>query len=174
MIRVQKDKILERLLFSDGVAEAYARPEKEETELGSDHWSDHWTRPVLLERVAYLRKRARFSEGSVCETIREFSGYSVMLSVLLRSGDAVVLEDISVILIVLDGHATLVIGGALEHSKRVGPGEIRGTAISGGSSRELRAGDLVHVAAGTPHQLLLAGDKTISCLVVRVKDIREG
>jgi len=39
MIRMQKDEILERLLFSDGVAEAYARPEKESTEKGCDHWN---------------------------------------------------------------------------------------------------------------------------------------
>jgi hypothetical protein len=167
---MQKDEILERLVFSDGVAEAYARPEKDSTEQGCDHWS----RPVLLERVAYLRRLARFSEGSASDTIREFPGYSMMLSVLLRSGDAVLLEDVSVILIVLDGHSTLLTGGTLERSKQVSQGEFRGAAISGGSSRELRAGDLVHVAAGTPHQLLLGGDKTISCLVARVKEISDG
>ena len=166
---MRKDEILDRLVFSEGVVEVYARPEKAPSEQGSDHW----TKPVLLERVAYLRRLTRFSEGSVCETIREFSGYSVMLSVLLRSCDAVVLEDVSVILVALDGQATLVTGGSLERSKQVGPGEIMGAAISGGSSHELRAGDLVHIAAGTAHQLLLAGEKTISCLVVRVKQISD-
>jgi hypothetical protein len=167
MIGMQKDEILERLMFSDGVAEAHARPEKESAEQGCDHW----TRPVLLERVAYLRKLARFSEGSAGDAIREFPGYSMLLSVLLRSSDALMLEDVSVVLVVLDGHATLVTGGTLERPKQVGPGEIGGEAIRGGSSRDLRAGDLVHMVAGTPHQLLLAGDKTISCLMVRVKEI---
>ena len=166
---MRKDEILDRLVFSEGVVEVYARPEKAPSEQGSDHW----TKPVLLERVAYLRRLTRFSEGSVCETIREFPGYTVMLSVLLRSCDAVVLEDVSVILVALDGQATLVTGGSLERSKQVGPGEIMGAAISGGSSHELRAGDLVHIAAGTAHQLLLAGEKTISCLVVRVKQISD-
>ena len=166
---MRKDEILDRLVFSEGVVEVYARPEKAPSEQGSDHW----TKPVLLERVAYLRKLARFSEGSVCEAIREFPGYTMMLSVLLRSGDAVVLEDVSVILVALDGHATLVTGGSLERSSQVGPGEIMGAAIRGGSSREFRAGDLVHIAAGTAHQLLLAGEKTISCLVVRVKEISD-
>jgi hypothetical protein len=167
---MHKDEILERMVLSEGAAEAYARPEKASSEQGCDHWSG----PVLLERVAYLRKLARFSEGSATDTIREFPGYTMMLSVLLRSGDAVTFEDISVILVVLDGHATLVTGGSLDRPKRVGPAEIRGTAISGGASRVLRAGDLVRVAAGTPHQLLLGGDKTISCLVLRVKDMSDG
>ena len=163
---MQKDEILERLVFSESAAEAYARPEKASSEQGCDHW----TGPVLLERVAYLRKLARFGEGSASDTIREFPGYNMMLSVLLRSGDAAMFEDRSVILVVLDGHATLVTGGSLDRPKRVGAAEIRGSAIIGGASRVLRAGDLVRVTAGTPHQLLLGGDKTISCLLMQIKD----
>jgi mannose-6-phosphate isomerase-like protein (cupin superfamily) len=171
---MEKDEILERLVLSEGAADAYAKPEKAGKEQGRDHWADHWTRPVLLERAAYLRKLARFSEGSAVDTIRAFPGYTMMLSVLSRSGDAVMLEDVSEILLVLDGRATLVTGGTLDRSQRVGPGKISGAAINGGSSRELRAGDLVHLPARTPHQLLLGGDKTISCLVVQVKESSDG
>lgn len=169
MHRFQKDEILERLVFSDGVVEAYEKAETTRTEPAGDHWS----RPVLLERVDYLRKLARFSEGSTSETIRDFPGYSIMLMVLQRSGDAVVEESHSQILTVLDGRATLVTGGILERPNQVAPGEVRGIAISFGSNRELRAGDVVHVPAGTLHQLLLAGEQTLSCLVVRVGENRQ-
>ena len=169
MVRIQKDEILERLVFSDGVVEAYGKAESTRTEPAGDHWS----RPVLLERAAYLRKLARFSEGSAIETIREFPGYTMMLMVILRSGDAVWHERDAHILTVLDGRATLITGGALEHAKRVSTEEFRGTAISGGSGRELRPGDVTHLPAGTPHQLLLTGDQTLSCLVVSVREIAE-
>ena len=161
---MQKDEILERLVFSDGVVEAYAKAETTRGEPAGDHWS----RPVLLERVAYLRKLARFSEGSASETIREFPDYKLMLMVLLRSGDAVMQEEFAHVVTVVDGRATLVTGGTLERAKQVGRGETRGTGIRGGESRELRAGDVVHLAAGTPHQFLLSGDKSFSCLVLRL------
>lgn len=163
MSGMQRDEILERLV-AEGVASAGTRPEKSSTEQPPDHWSG----PVLLERVAYLRKLARFSEGSASETIREFPGHSMTLSVMLRSGDAVIDEEHSHILTVLEGRATIVTGGILQRSKRVAQGEIRGTAISGGSSRELRTGDVVHLAPGMPHQILLAGDKSFSYLTVRI------
>lgn len=167
---MQKDEILERLVFSEGVAEACAKAENARTEPSGDHW----TRPVLLERAAYLRKLARFSEGFAIETIRQCPGYSIMLMVLLRSGDAVALEEYSKMLTVLDGQATLITGGAIEGAKPVENGEVRGTSIGRGSSRAVRPGDLIHLPAGTPHQLLLAGDKTLSCVVVRVREIADG
>jgi uncharacterized RmlC-like cupin family protein len=34
----------------------------------------------------------------------------------------------------------------------------------------LRAGDVAHVPAGLPHQMLVAGDKTVTCLVLKVEE----
>jgi hypothetical protein len=169
MGRLQKDEILERLVFSEGVFGAYSRPETRDSEPGCDHWSG----PVLLERAAYLRKLARFGEGSASETIREFPAYSILLAVLLRSGDAVVHEQHGNTFMVLDGRATLLMGGELERTRRVAESEVRGAAITGGSSTELRGGEVVHIASGTPYQFLLAGDQALSCLVVRVREIAE-
>lgn len=55
------------------------------------------------------------------------------------------------ILYVLEGSATLVTGGTLLDPKEVAPGEIRGSAISGGETREIAKGDVVVVPNGTPH-----------------------
>lgn len=170
---MRKDELLERLVFSDAALDAYAKAEIARTEHRDHKQGDHWSRPVLLERAAYLRKLARFSEGSASETIREVPGYCVMLTVLLRSGDAITHEKHAEILIVLDGQASLVSGGTLERAKHVSAEETRGIAISAGSTRDLRPGDVIHLAAGTPHQLLLADEKTLSCLVLRVKEIVE-
>lgn len=167
MSEMRKDEILDRLVFSEAALEAYARPENNRTEPAGDHWS----RPILLERAAYLRKLARFGDGSETETIREFPGYKVILMVLLRSSDAVIHERCAHLLMVLDGQATLVTGGSLERAKRITPEETRGATICGGVSRQLRTGDLAHLPAGTPHQVLLAGEKTLSCLVVRVREM---
>lgn len=169
MSRLRKDEILERLVFSDGLIEAYAKPERARPEPGGDHW----TGPVLLERIAYLRKLAHFSQGFAVDTVREFAGYSILLMVQVRSGDAVAGEKHGHTFIVLDGRATLVTGGTIVGARTVAEGEVRGSAISGGENRELRRGDVAHVAAGIPHQFLLSGDKSFSCLVLRVNEDTE-
>ncbi len=148
---MQKDDILGQLVFSDELVEAYARPERERTEPAGDHW----TRPVLLERAAYLRKLARFSEGAASDTIRDFPGYSILLTTLLRSGDAVADAKHGYAFLVLDGSATVVTGGQVERARTIADGEVRGSAISGGASRELQRGDVAHIAAGIPHQFLV-------------------
>jgi mannose-6-phosphate isomerase-like protein (cupin superfamily) len=122
--------------------------------------AEHWTRPILMERGAYLSKLARYGEGSASETIKEYPQHCVMLSVRSRNGDAEVHENFAHIFLVLDGNATLVSGGTL-----AGPGEIRD-----GVRYQLRAGDVAHVPAGTPHQLLVAADRPATYLVFKVQE----
>lgn len=53
---------------------------------------------------------------------------------------------------VLDGSATLVLGGKLDAAKETDPGEWRGPRIIDGKTIEIKKGDLVIVPRGTPHQ----------------------
>jgi hypothetical protein len=69
---------------------------------------------------------------------------------------------------VVEGEATLITGGKMVNSKTESPGELRGTGIEGGQSQKLAAGDVVHIAANTPHQLTLAPGKTFTYFVVKV------
>jgi quercetin dioxygenase-like cupin family protein len=54
-------------------------------------------------------------------------------------------------------------------AETIGPGEIRGASINGGVRQELRAGDVAHVPAGVPHQMLVAGEKTFTSFVVKIE-----
>jgi quercetin dioxygenase-like cupin family protein len=47
---------------------------------------------------------------------------------------------------------------------------MRGDSIEGGIRQELKAGDIAHVPAGLPHQMLVAGDKTVTCFVMKIKE----
>ena len=53
---------------------------------------------------------------------------------------------------VLNGSATLVLGGKLDAPKEVEPGEWRSPRIIDGKIIEIKKGDLVIVPRGTPHQ----------------------
>ena len=52
---------------------------------------------------------------------------------------------------VLRGSATLVTGGTAVDVKAIGPEELRGSAIQGGETRQLRVGDVVVIPNGVPH-----------------------
>ncbi len=53
---------------------------------------------------------------------------------------------------VLEGTATLTLGGKLDQPREAEPGEWRSPRINGGQTFEIKKGDLVVVPRGTPHQ----------------------
>ncbi len=132
---------------------------------------DHWSPAVLLERAAYLRKMAKHGVGSASETLNEYPQHFAMLSFRSRSGEVEVHERFADFFCVLAGSAMLVTGGVVDGAQLVGPGEIRGKSIKEGAKLKLRAGDVAHVPAGTPHQMLLTGDETITSLVMKVQEV---
>ncbi|MFZ0340235.1 MAG: cupin domain-containing protein [Terracidiphilus sp.] len=131
---------------------------------------DHWTPPLLLERAAYLRKMAKHGDGSASETLKEYPQHFAMLSFRSRSGEVEVHERFADLFVVLSGAATLMTGGTVTGARMVAPGETRGNSIDGGTPQNLRPGEVAHVPAGTPHQMLLKGEDTITCLVMKVQE----
>src|SRR5580692_5936490 len=131
---------------------------------------DHWTPSLLLERAAYLRKLAKHGDGSASETLKEYPQHFAMLSFRSRSGEVEVHERFADLFVVLAGAATLVTGGTVTGARIVAPGETRGDSIAGGTPKNLRPGDIAHIPAGTPHQMLLKCDETITSLVMKVQE----
>jgi mannose-6-phosphate isomerase-like protein (cupin superfamily) len=78
-------------------------------------------------------------------------------------------ENFADFFFVIEGRAALVTGGTIADAKTVSPGETRGSLIEGGVRQELRAGDLAHVPPGLPHQMLVSGDKFVTCLVLKIQ-----
>jgi mannose-6-phosphate isomerase-like protein (cupin superfamily) len=107
---------------------------------------------------------ARAGEGSASEILKEYPRHNIQLSVRLRSGIAEFHEHFADLFLVLDGNAILVTGGTIVSPQSTGPGEIRRTLVADGARQELRAGDVAHIAAGTPHQILLTGDATFTAI----------
>ena len=108
-------------------------------------------------------------------------GYNVAVGAIHRPqsppGVAAVHFKVSEIYHVIDGAATLVTGGTVVNPKprppdsesvkfEDGPGE-SGSAIQGGVSQRIKAGDVVIIPAGTPHWFSSI-EGSISYLVVRV------
>lgn len=71
---------------------------------------------------------------------------------------------------VREGGATMILGGKIKEPKETGPGEIRGSGVTGGKSFAMRPGDYVYVPAGTVHQMVLAPGQTIRYAVVKARN----
>jgi mannose-6-phosphate isomerase-like protein (cupin superfamily) len=130
---------------------------------------DHWPTPVLLERAAYLRKMARAGDGSASEILKEYPQHTAMLLFRARSGEVEMHENCAVLFHVLAGNATLALGAA----RRDLPAQLSNTVAESGMRHELRAGDVAHVPAGVAHQWLIAGEKSVTCLVIQVQEAIE-
>ena len=66
----------------------------------------------------------------------------------------------------IEGSATLTLGGTLEAAREVEPGEWRGRIV-GGQKIEVAKGDLIIVPRGTPHQRSTVG-QDFSMILIKV------
>ena len=115
---------------------------------------DHYSAAELAQLAHKLEQQESFSTtGSAAATLDKYPGSFTMLTVRNSSGGAELHEYYADIFFVVDGEATLTSGGTLLDPKTTAPGEIRGSAISGGVEQKLGKEDVVHIAPDTPHQL---------------------
>ena len=99
-----------------------------------------------------------------------FGNHGLSITVHDKSGVAEIHQTTADIMIVQSGEATLVYGGEVIDPRVSAPNEIRGSGIRGGVTVHVTAGDVIHFAAGVPHQWLLEPGKQITYLVVHVSD----
>jgi mannose-6-phosphate isomerase-like protein (cupin superfamily) len=82
-------------------------------------------------------------------------------------GEAEVHDTQVDVIFVKSGEGTLVLGGTVVEPRTTAPGETRGKSIKGGVSKKMAAGDVIHIPAKIPHQMLVP--KALSFEVVKVE-----
>jgi glc operon protein GlcG len=92
--------------------------------------------------------RAAFEAG---KPLVENAGFKVHASRRVNAGEAEVHLLDTDVFYVLEGEATLVLGGAVTEPRHTSPTEVRGKGIEGGEVHPLKKGDVLVVPAGTPH-----------------------
>ncbi len=116
-------------------------------------------------------KAASASTGLASETVKKYATDYSMLAFRTKSGQAEQHEKFADFYVVLDGEATLVSGGKMVGGKTTEAGELRGDSIEGGKETKLAKGDIVHVPANIPHQLVLAKGATFQYFIVKVQEV---
>jgi mannose-6-phosphate isomerase-like protein (cupin superfamily) len=115
------------------------------------------TRPVVVMSAQSLDDlKQKLKPGNKTEELIDSAGMELRVAVQHennKTGAAAELHDASDdVYYVLEGGATLVLGGKLDAPKEVEPGEWRSPKIIDGKTFEITKGDLVVVPRGTPHQ----------------------
>jgi len=101
--------------------------------------------------------------------LKEFPNEYFILAHREADGQPEVHETQVDVIVVQSGSATLLVGGTLLNGETVSPHEKRNGTIQGGVRQKLAAGDVAHIPAGMPHQMLLDGAHDVTYLVVKVK-----
>ena len=90
------------------------------------------------------------------------------LLIVRREGDgeAEVHENQVDVITVVSGEGTLVVGGTAVDAHPTTAGEIRGKSITGGTNHKMAVGDVFHIPANVPHQMLVP--KSFTYFVIKV------
>jgi len=97
----------------------------------------------------------KFETGGL---LLDTSGYKIDAGRREAPGEVEYHEGVVDVMRVVDGTATVITGGEIEDVREVGPGELRGKAVAGGTTHRLSAGDVLAIPNGVPHQFVEVSD----------------
>lgn len=110
------------------------------------------------------------AKGSSGATLGDYGSHALKLSVRTVSGGAEVHTHFDDIMVVTGGTAELNTGGTVIDPQTGANGEIKGSGIRGGKTQTIVVGDIVHIPAGVPHQMIVPKGTTFSAFVVKVHE----
>jgi mannose-6-phosphate isomerase-like protein (cupin superfamily) len=132
------------------------------------------TRPWVVktkQQVGDIEKNLEKQSGNKNEDIVPAAGVQMRVAVFhdeKRENDLNEVHDNSDdIYYVLDGEATLMLGGTLVEPNEISPGEWRAKTATGGEKVTIKKGDLIVVPRGTRHQRTVTGDD-FSMILIKV------
>jgi|HubBroStandDraft_4_1064222.scaffolds.fasta_scaffold689458_1 mannose-6-phosphate isomerase-like protein (cupin superfamily) len=131
---------------------------------------DHLTQSRLIEKATELDAQAQGPDGTASSKLSEYPNHFTMIALRSKNGGAEIHENYADFFFVVRGSAKLLTGGTVQDAKTVNPGEIRGKAVLNGVETTLNQGDIVHIPATVPHQLLLPVGGTFLYFVIKVKE----
>ena len=125
-----------------------------------------YSRQQLIGIATQMKEEAQKKGEAANNALERHLDAATVLAVRTSSGRAELHASSADEFFVVAGHATLVTGGSIVNPQ--GTEEVRGDSVQGGARAELKPGDVVHIPAHTPHQLLLDGNDWFVYVLVKI------
>jgi mannose-6-phosphate isomerase-like protein (cupin superfamily) len=93
----------------------------------------------------------------------------VVLAQRRESGPVEYHDHTNHVFIMVEGEATLVVGGTMVDAKRTAPDQMRAPSINGGTTYHLVKGDVITIPAKTPHWFKEVPTKTVAYYAVNIE-----
>jgi mannose-6-phosphate isomerase-like protein (cupin superfamily) len=101
--------------------------------------------------IAKAKAERKEGQPTVIEHLLTLDPYNANLEYRASVGPAAIHEKEAEMMYVIDGSATIIIGGTLTEQKRTNPENLSGTGIEGGASKAVSKGDFIFVPENTAH-----------------------
>jgi len=127
---------------------------------------NEWSADQLKTESEALRKTMK--DGLANKTIADWGNHQMLMIHREATGQAEFHAKQADLIIVRSGAASIKIGGKIMDGKTTAPNEIRGTSIEGAELHPLREGDVMHIPANTPHQVMLETGQMVDYFAIKV------
>ena len=114
----------------------------------------HWTAADFLEWEAKSGSQM-VGKTVLAQELGKWGNHLAMISKRTGDGEAELHTKTVDFFVAQKGAAVLVVGGKILNARTTGAGEVRGPSIEGGERVAMKVGDVMHIPANTPHQLLV-------------------
>jgi mannose-6-phosphate isomerase-like protein (cupin superfamily) len=145
------------------------------------------TRTILLTVAAALLTVAAVALGGGVPAAVHYIGHDKVTEVMSKGGPIVNDPGLIVlaqrreageveyhdhtnhVFVMVDGEATLVVGGTMVDPKRTAPAQMRAPSLQGGTTYHLSKGDVITIPAKTPHWFKEVSTKTVAYYAVNIE-----
>jgi len=93
----------------------------------------------------------------------------VVLAQRRQAGEVEYHEHTNHVFVMVEGEATLVVGGTMVNAKRTAPDQMRAPSVEGGTTYHLSKGDVITIPAKTPHWFKEVPTKTVAYYAVNIE-----
>jgi mannose-6-phosphate isomerase-like protein (cupin superfamily) len=126
-----------------------------------------WTSTEILAKGKALGQKLD-AQKVASEVVATEGNRTFMVAHREGSGQAEWHEKQADVMTISAGEVTMVYGGTIVDGRTTAPGEMRGSAITGGTEVKLGPGDVLHIPARVPHQMKLDPGKQVTYFVTKV------
>lgn len=126
-----------------------------------------WRSPEIAAKGTELAKKLD-AQKVASETIATEGNRTFMIAHREGSGLAEWHEKQADVMFISSGQVTMIYGGTIVDVKTTAPGEMRGPSIKGGTEVKLGPGDVLHIPAKVPHQMILSPRAKVTYFVTKV------